>query len=210
MNLLIDPLPETVVICGREWAINTAFYTGILFELLMQDQDLTDAEKVEQALVLYYPKIPTDVPVALDRLLWFYRCGQEEVPEDDYVSRRLQERTPKKAYCFEQDAELIFAAFWEAYKIGLNETGMHWWKFRALFRGLPAECEFCKVMGYRTADTRGMGKSQKQFYEKMKKVYALKNDTDVSAALSLAQRNQRMRDYIDRRYREIGGGNHGE
>ena len=58
-------------------------------------------------------------------------------------------------------------------------------------------------MGYRTADTKGMPKKQKQFYDRMKSLYALKNKATAASALTLAQRNQRMKDYVARRFEEV-------
>ena len=54
MNLLIDLLPTTVDIEGIEYEINSDFRTSILFELLMQDVEIEDEEKIIQALQLYY------------------------------------------------------------------------------------------------------------------------------------------------------------
>lgn len=204
MNLLIDQLPETVTIEGRAWPINSNFFIGILFELLMQDSDLSEEEKVERALALYYPTPPPNLQEAMNQLLWFYRCGKEG--EKSGVAAGEQ-HTYRQPYDFDQDAELIFSAFWAQYHIDLNEIeNLHWWKFRALFQGLSTDCEFCKVMGYRTADTKGMSKSQKQFYEKMRKRYALKKETHTAAIVDLAQRDREMKDYVARRFREIGGG----
>ncbi len=206
MNLLIDRLPDQVLIAGEAWPINSSFFIGIQFELLMQDRELAEGEKVGRALALYYPEIPPDLDGALERLLWFYSCGKaaSTEPETGGGAAAKNAKRPPKAYCFEQDAPLIFSAFWGAYGIDLNEVeGLHWWKFRALFTGLSSACEFCKVMGYRTADTTGLSKKQKQFYERMKKLHALSNQMDVAAALTLAERNQRMKDYIARRYAEV-------
>lgn len=200
MNILVDPLPDTVEIGGQTWAVNTAFYVWVLFELTMQDPKLTDAEKIEQALSLCFPAVPPDINRALDAVLWFYRCGTD-APKPGKGGGGSY----KKAYCFEQDADLIFASFMACYGIDLAEADdLHWWKFRALFRGLPQESEIVKVMGYRTADLKGMGKTQKKLYEKMRKVYALANARSVESAVSLAERNQRMKDYVARRFNEAG------
>lgn len=203
MNLLVDPLPNTVKIESQDWRINSEFYVGILFELIMQDNALTDAEKVEQALALYYPKVPPDLQAAMDALLWFYRCGADPPTPGAKTGGGGQH---KKAYCFEQDADLIYSAFYGQYHIDLSETeGLHWWKFRALFTGLSSDCEIKKVMGYRTADLKGMGKAQKKLFERMRKVYALKNQRSVESSVSLADRNQRMKEYVARRFSEVGG-----
>ena len=199
MNILVDPLPNTVKIGGQDWPINTAFYVWVLFEITMQDPALTDAEKIEQALSLCFPTVPPDLNGALDALLWFYRCG-EDSPKP---GKGGGGGTHQKAYCFEQDANLIYASFMACYGIDLAEAdSLHWWKFRALFRGLPQECEMIKVMGYRTADLKGMSKTQRKLYEKMRKAYALTNARSVESVMSLAERNQRMIDYVARRFEE--------
>ena len=61
-----------------------------------------------------------------------------------------------------------------------------------------------KVMGYRTADLGGMSKTQRKLYEKMRKVYALTNTRSVESAMSLAERDRRMKDYVARRFAEAG------
>lgn len=52
-NILIDTLPETVEVNGRAFSIRTDFRIGIMFELMVFDQNLSDDEKVENALELY-------------------------------------------------------------------------------------------------------------------------------------------------------------
>lgn len=215
INLLLDRLPESVLIDGTNWAINTDFYYGIEFELLMQSPEYAPAEKVGRALQLFYPQLPGNIEAAAQQMLWFWSCGRiepETKPEKDGTESVAaaqtvgsgQSKRAAKAYCFEQDAGLILAAFWQAYGIDLNEAeGLHWWKFRALFEGLPAECELVKIMGWRTMDTKGLPKKQKQHYEKLKRLYALKNKAEVGAALSLAERDRRMLDYVERRFAEV-------
>lgn len=208
MNILVNQLPGTVEIDGLAWPINTDFYVGVQFELMMQEMDLQPEEKLVQALDLYYPKIPSNFGAAVDRLLWFYGCGRREAgqpakEDSDKNTRNIKKIIPK-AYCFEQDSDLIFAAFYQTYSIDLNTVeGLHWWKFRALFQGLPAECEFCKIMGYRLMDTKGLPKKQKQHYDQLKQLHALKNQMNVASALTLAERNQRMKDYVARRFEEV-------
>ena len=76
-NILLDILPETVDIDGIEYRINSDFRISILFELLMQDDELGKRQKLVQGLQLYYPEIPHNVTMAVDKMIWFYRCGKE-------------------------------------------------------------------------------------------------------------------------------------
>ena len=175
MNILIDLLPEYVKIDGEKYPINTDFRVSILFELLMQDRSIFDREKIYIALDLYYPQIPHDLVQAVDKMLWFYRCGKND--EDGSVKNGSPAGSGKAGmiYSFEHDAEYIYAAFLDQYGIDLQDIEhLHWWKFRALFKGLKEDNLICKIMGYRSIEiTNDMSDSEKKYYRKMKRIYAL-------------------------------------
>lgn len=193
MNILVDDLnlPEQVEINRKWYGIRTNFRNSILFELMMQDGGLDARTKVQKALELYYPVIPDDINAAVDAALWFYRCGREETLQQ---KRMLSRRERSQIYSFEHDAGYIYAAFLSQYKIDLQTTGyMHWWKFRFLFNSLSKENEFVKIMGYRSMDINDkMSAEQKDFYKKMKLLYALplpKEEEDRQAAIEKALLN---------------------
>jgi len=175
MNILIDLLPDHVEIDGKKYSINTDFRISILFELLMQDRTVLDSEKIYMALDLYYPQIPHNLEQAVDKMLWFYRCGKDD--EDDSVKNGSPAGSGKASmiYSFEHDAEYIYSAFLDQYGIDLQDIEhLHWWKFRALFKGLKDDNLICKIMGYRSIEiTNDMSNSEKKYYRKMKQIYAL-------------------------------------
>ena len=168
MNLLIDGAPTHVEIDGEWVEINSDFRVSILFEELMQDDEIPERQKILQALELYYPVLPKNLSSAVEQMLWFYRCGKE--PE-----ATSQEAPSEPVYSFEQDAGYIYAAFLGQYGVDLEAVDyLHWWKFRALFQSLGADCEFVKIMGYRGMTiSPKMSEQQKKFYRDMKKLYAL-------------------------------------
>lgn len=170
-NILLDILPETVDIDGIEYRINSDFRISILFELLMQDDELGKRQKLVQGLQLYYPEIPHNVTMAVDKMIWFYRCGKET----ESGSHGSGSGRAKQIYSFEHDDDYIYAAFLEQYGIDLQDIEeLHWWKFRALFRGLSEDTEFVKIMGYRSVKTTSnMSKEQREFYKKMQSIHAL-------------------------------------
>lgn len=174
MNILIDDIeyPKQAEIHGKRYEIRTNFRTSILFELLIQDDSLDARTKVWKGLNLYYPAIPDDLEAAVNTALWFYRCGKVETPQQKRMAVR---RGKKPIYSFEHDAGLIYAAFLLAYNIDLQDVEyMHWWRFRFLFNSLPKDCEFVRAMEYRSTDIHdSMSKDQKDFYKKMKMLYAL-------------------------------------
>ena len=77
MNILIDLLPTKVEIDSKEYEINSNFRTSLLFSLLMEDDDVGEEQKIIQALNLYYPTIPADINKAIEKIIWFYKCGKE-------------------------------------------------------------------------------------------------------------------------------------
>lgn len=177
MNILIDELPDTVMVGGEEYEIRTDFRISMLFELLMQDGSVEPADKTKQALELYYPVIPGNYKEAVEALLWFYKCGKADNPQKQKINAR---KSKTRVYSFEHDDDYIYAAFMTQYGIDLQDVeDLHWWKFRAMFNSLTNQCEFVKIMEYRSIDLKDdMPKEQKSFYRKMKRIYALPSMDD--------------------------------
>ncbi|MDI2883748.1 bacteriophage Gp15 family protein [Clostridioides difficile] len=174
MNMLVDILPESVEIDGKEYKINTDFRISILFEMLIQDNSISDEEKGENALLLYYPVIPTNTTMAIEKIIWFYSCGKKENNVDDGYQGGAGS-SKSQIYSYDYDDEYIYSAFLGQYGIDLQDIEkLHWWKFKALFKSLKEDTEIVKIMGYRAMDVSGdMPKAQKDFYRKMKKIHAI-------------------------------------
>ena len=174
MNILIDKLPTEVE--GLE--LNTDFRTSILFELLMQDKDISNEDKVALSINLYFnrqPKSTKEIEKMTKAIIWFYSCGNKKKELKDNEEEIVKkERKRKQIYSFEQDDFLIYSAFMEQYHIDLNEANLHWWKFKAMFDGLNDNILFSKVMGYRSIDLSKIeDKKQREHYAKLQKHWAL-------------------------------------
>lgn len=171
MNLLLDRPPTQIEVGGLFYEIDADFRTGIAFELLMLDEEFTETEKAARAMELYFPQIPDDEEEAMEKILWFYLCGREETNQEE----KETEPAPKNiVYSYEYDAGSIYAAFLSQYGMDLVEIPfLHWWKFKALFHALDENLEFMKIMRYRAVDITKVPKEQKDFYRKMKQIYAL-------------------------------------
>lgn len=183
MNILIDLVPTTIEVLGEEYKINSDFRTSILFELLIQDKELTDEEKITQALILYYEdNIPKDINKAIEGLLWFYRGGKEEAKA---TGKGKGKGNNKQIYSYEYDAELIYSAFMSQYGIDLQDIKyLHWFKFKALFKGLKEDNEICKAMKYRSMDLNTIkDKEERKYYKKMKELYKIPISEDEQAKL---------------------------
>ena len=174
MNILIDSLPLEVNIDGTECTINSDFRTSMIFEMMMGDKELDDKQKIEQALLLYYPKVPHNINKAMDQLLWFYRCGKEMVTSSGNGNGKGKST---QIYSFDFDDDYIYSAFLDQYGIDLQDVeNLHWWKFKALFKSLREENEIVKIMGYRSMDlSKIKDKEQKEHYKKMKDLYKIQS-----------------------------------
>lgn len=172
MNILIDLLPKEIKIEGIGYDINSDFRTSMLFELMMADNELNEKQKIEQALKLYYPKIPQNINLAVEQLLWFYRCGKDII-----VSNGSGKGKSTQIYDFNFDDDYIYSAFLDQYGIDLQDIEfLHWWKFKALFKSLKEDNEIVKIMGYRSMDLNKIkDKEQKSHYKKMKDLYKIQS-----------------------------------
>lgn len=179
MNLLIDIVPTYVEIDNKKYKINTDFRTSILFELLIQDNSIEEKEKIIRALELYYPVIPENIEEAIEKILWFYKCGKE-FQYGDSKSKNSSKAKREIEYSFEYDDEYIYAAFLDQYNIDLQDIDyLHWWKFRAMFKSLKEDNLIIKMMGYRSINLSEItDKEQRKQIKKMKELYKLPEIVD--------------------------------
>ncbi|ACA54450.1 hypothetical protein FDC45_15565 [Clostridium botulinum] len=170
MNMLIDLVPNTIEIEGKNYNINSDFRTSILFELLMQDNSISEEDKLIQALQLYYPVIPPNINLAVDKMLWFYRCGKDITP-----SKGTGKGKSTQIYLFNFDDDYIYSAFLDQYGIDLQDIEyLHWWKFKAMFKALKEDNEIVKIMGYRSMDlSKIKDKEEKNYYRRMQELYKI-------------------------------------
>ena len=175
MNILIDKLPCSVIVDNIDTEIVSDFRTSILFEQLMKDNSVNDDAKIELALNLYFPKqYIINTVDAVNKIIWFYSCGKD-IKESSNKSSNSSKNA--NIYDFEQDADYIYAAFMEQYKIDLADIDyLHWWKFKSLFYGLNKDIQLSKIMFYRSVElTDDMTKNEHKFYRDMKRLYALED-----------------------------------
>ena len=172
MSILTDPLPKALEISGKFYPIASDFRTWILITELIEDPEMTDAEKLDTTAVLVFGSYPfgswDEWIEAYQQILWFYRCGRE--PEDEGSQ---DGGSSADSFSFEYDADYIYAAM-SAYHIDLTAQTLHWWQFMALLRAIPGDTELSRIIGYRTMEIDpDMPRKQKQHYQKMKELFAI-------------------------------------
>lgn len=132
MNLKEKGCPDALQAFGQVFTINTDFRVWLRYPSVLSDD-----------LSLVFPKkAPPITQDVVDQLDEFYNptCV---VPKSEESAGGVQ------LVDWDVDANLIFAAFMQAYGIDLTEADLHWHKFKALFDALPEETLLVKVMQYR-------------------------------------------------------------
>jgi hypothetical protein len=186
----MDILPEYVNIDGEEYFIDTNFRNGIIFEKIAFS-DIPIKNKVAQLLPIFYTEqMPRNTTVAMETIIGFYSCGVE-TKKDTAPQRRKNGNVvlkPKMIYDYFHDAPYIYAAFLGNYGIDLNDIEyLHWWKFHALFRGLPSSAKIVEIMGYRGTDLgRIKSKSEQERIARMKEIYALPQELSFEDKVAMA------------------------
>lgn len=180
MNILIDKLPQKI----DNIEVNTDFRNWMLFELILQDKELSEQEQfleiinvtLKDGIKAISNLTKNELKHVINNLLWFYTCDRHKNEKNNkFFDLKQDFKTKSKAiYSFEYDADYIFSSFYECYKIDLTKTKMHWWKFKTLFANLSDNCIFSKIMQYRSIEINSkMSKEERKFYLEKKRIYAL-------------------------------------
>lgn len=173
-ELLTGNLPTSFLIGGIEYEISSDFRTMLELDEIFSSDSLTDAEKAEQALLLFYGCIPVEVDIAVEKMCFFWQCGRKEKPRKRGGQAAGEDVYQPPIYSFNHDAGLIYGAFLTQYGIDLSLTNLHWWQFMALFESLEDDRVIKEVMRCREVEVRGdMPQSQKDYYNAMKRHYEL-------------------------------------
>ncbi len=189
--MLVEKPPVSVDIEGLSYEIDADFRTMIEVENLIMGKGITEEQEIfareimgynpemsledactnakyYEALNLFYRgRIPENLELAVEKLVWFYGCGKSD--------RESKKKGGKKPlYSYKCDFDYINAGFLQDYKMDLFEIDfLHWWKFVSLFSALKDDCKIREIMGYRGADLKNLDKEQRKRVREMQKVYAL-------------------------------------
>ncbi len=173
MNIIVDDIDKIVKSKLGTIKIRTDFRISIMFELLMQDKKISKKEKIVQALNLYYPNYLQikNFDKAIEDMLWFYRCGKELANSNTNISKNIN----KQIYSYEFDDEYIYSAFLHYYETDIQDIKyLHWWKFKAMFKGLSEKEQIVKIMGYRAINLAEIKDLEtKKKYKNLQEIYAL-------------------------------------
>ncbi len=180
MSILTDILPDFVVVDGEKAPIRTSYKVWLQFSKVLTES-CSDEQKTAKLLMLVFYDMPTNLHDAIGGMMEFY----------SHTKKEHNESAGKSTFDFDYDADLIYSAFLQQYKIDLTEADMHWWKFKSLFESLSEDTQFIKVVQFRCTDTSKIkDKEQKRYYRKMKALHKLPDNR------SEAQKEQQLNDIM--------------
>jgi hypothetical protein len=137
-NVLVDELPSSVILDGREYRINTDFRSCLRIMLAFEDNDLTPQEKRLILFENFYIDRPADISQATDRAMWFLNCGRDSIDDEG-----------PRVFSWAKDSQLIYSAFHQTHKIDIQTASIHWWVFLSLFMDLGNNTAFCQLASLR-------------------------------------------------------------
>lgn len=153
MNLLYEPLPESITADGEEYPIVTDFREWFRFADMIHDSDLHSEEKL-LLMAEYLTEPPELITSELVRAVFDFYGAKALAPDPpDYDGEDEAEQSPQRpVFDWKYDAKYLLADFRRYYGIDLLTAEMHWWEFRSLFAALPDDSLCQKRIAYRSAD----------------------------------------------------------
>lgn len=197
--MIASSLPTTVEVDGVAVAINTGHRAGVTFTSVLEDNSLSDEDKLLRALDIYYKDKDIskhDTTALIKAALAFYSYD----PSAYYGKTKSalskgggRPRKSKQLISYAKDDALIYAAFMQQYGIDLADSEIHWHKFRALIEGLTEDTQLVKVMRYRSIKLSDVSTEERKFYKEMQDFYSLEQISDAEAEQLSALEDKLMR-----------------
>ena len=161
---LYERLPDRIEIDGRKYRVNLDFRNVLKMMDVMRRDDILPAARDYLALKCIMKRPPKDCRRALYTVnLFLFGEGRNT--------------SEKRVTSFEQDADMIRAAFMQEYGINLFRAKLHWFEFTALLYNLPNGNKYTEVVNIRGREIPSATKYNKQEREwliRAKAAYALK------------------------------------
>lgn len=174
--VLFSKLPLSVIIGKAEYAIDTDFRVMAEFENAIMNSDRNDSKKSAEIFTntlkrFYLGNVPHDINAAIDRMWWFYRCGEDAGSQKNTYGNTSRNQ---RLYDYEIDGSRIISAFKSQYNIDLTSENLHWWLFKSYFMDLDTECNFVKIMSYRGINLKDIKNAkERNRYKRLKELYKL-------------------------------------
>ena len=134
---LHERLPDSVTVDGRRYRLDLDFRNALKMTEVMARDDLIPGARDFLALKCVMRRPPQNAAPVLRAV-----CALLFPP-------KKREDDGKRLTSFRQDADLIRAAFLQAYGINLWRDRLHWLEFTALLNALPEGSRYSEILSIR-------------------------------------------------------------
>ena len=150
MQLLYEPLPDSIPVGGSDYAILTDFRDWLKFGDLLKDDALEAAEKLD-FMRNWFVEIPDEMTAECFTGLRDFCVAKALEPDREAPEQDGLQKPP--TFDFRLDSAFVVADFRRFYQMNLLKTEyLHWWEFLSLLRALPDESQVFRRIAIRSAD----------------------------------------------------------
>lgn len=180
-NIMLDPVPAT----WKGFPIESDFRIGIQISQVLEDRDLTDAERYEKISDLFFPGICPDLSEQGEAIRWFLTAWNHD--------RNRESKNTVRVLDYDIDQWRIYSAFRNQYGIDLNTADLHYWEFMGLLTTLD-ECAFTRVIDIRMKKVKPkMPKEEKEAIRQAKKIYGLEQRSEETSDADKEKQREAVR-----------------
>ena len=169
-------LPDSVTVSDIEYSIRTDFRTILEIFVMLDDPDLSDADKTEALLRMFYVRSeaspernrPPDTEAALQAFTDFV---------DPRHSQKGERKKPSRLIDWQQDFDLMVAPINHILGFECRSADyLHWRTFLAAYLEIPPESVFARVLRIREKLRSGkkLEKYERTWYSKNRELIHLK------------------------------------
>ena len=162
-------LPSTVTIRATEYEIRTDFRVILEIFVMLDDPDLTDADKTEALLRMFYVNRPPDVEESLAAFVRF--------TDPRSAGQGASRKSSGRLIDWSQDFDLMIAPINHILGFECRAADyLHWHTFLSAYMEIPPESVFARVLRIREKLRTGkkLEKYEKQWYHKNRELVYLK------------------------------------
>lgn len=195
---LYERLPDSVTVGRRRFRLDLDFRNVLrMMEIISREDLLADAREYLALRCITKPK--GDIHALLAAVMGLLFPAHEKTASKEKITD------------FNQDADLIRAAFLQNYGINLFRDRLHWMEFSSLLSGLPEGSRYSEVLGIRARPMPAPTKynaEERQWLARAKAEYAI-HLTGKEQAQSLENSLRSVALSLLALAEQKGGGEHG-
>ncbi len=168
-------LSDKVTISGIEYSVRTDFRVILEIFVMLDDPDLTDADKTEALLRMFYVNQPPDAEAALQAFTDFVDPRRAASPSGRHGSQ--SKKLSGRLIDWQQDFDLMVAPINHILGFECRAAEyLHWRTFLSAYLEVPPESVFARVLRIREKLRTGkkLEKNERTWYNKNRELVHLK------------------------------------